>query len=357
MPHALDSLVPLLFGLGLLAVLLSAALSLGALPTASSILALIGTATLFTAAAVECRADSASRRAPPEHATEPHNPHDDFDASPALDAPATSLVFCAATLWFLSAALAAAAENGARLWPPLAPLLLLIGAAAVLAASALSLAAELQRGADVALIARAVRSGGGGGGGGGGDGSWRVVCAAAAAYEATLRPSPLRRAASLCGGLPVPLAELRRGMSPIIFSALALNLGAALCLTVSAALLLGGGRLASGGFVVQIAAFSLFLMVRLDSKPPFHAICRNQSRALPLLTPLCASAATPSPPPSTGRWMCAGGGREKSGGTSEGRARALGVRRAAGAGGLGVTRAAAMRGRKQLADNQQCVWG
>ena len=255
MPHVFDSVVPLLFGAGLLAVLLSAALSLGSLRPAASIMALIGTATLFIAASVECRADCASRRAPPEHATEPHDPHADLDASPALDAPATALVLCATSFWLLSAALAAAELNGARLWPRLAPLLLLIGAAAVLAASALSLAAEMQRGADVALIARAVRGGGGGGGG-----SWRAVCAAAAAYEVTLRPSPLRRAASLCGGLPVPLAELRQGVSPLICAALSLNVCAALCLTASAALLLAGGRLSSSGFVVQIAAFALFLM-------------------------------------------------------------------------------------------------
>ena len=252
MPHALDSVVPATYAAGLLTVISGSCLYLGQLPRAASITTCAGSLILFSAALAQCQADRRSRRGPPAHPTERHDLHNDEDAAPILDAPSTSLQLLANTLVLTSSICALAVVYGARLWPPLAPLLFLVAAAAAVAATALTLSAEVQRGADVALICRAVREGGGGA-------SWRAVCAAAAVLEAAQRPSALRRAAGQGGAAPVPLSELRRCVSPLIFGALSLNFCGALCLAASAALLLGGASSARASLVVKVAAFCMFL--------------------------------------------------------------------------------------------------
>jgi hypothetical protein len=250
-PAPVDFAVPVIYAGGLLAVVVGAGLALGGLSAAASLTIVSGVFILTLASLAQCQADCASRRAPPAHPTEPHNLHHDEDTAPALDAPATTLALLGTAVILASAALAVAFAFGARLWPSLAPLLFLIGAVVVLGATTLHLAAELQRGADVALIARAVRAGGSGA-------TRRAVCAAAALHEAAAptRLSALRTA--VCGRPPVPLAELRQGLSPLIFSALAINLCGAVLLVVSSALQLGGGG--EEVFVVLICSFSLFIL-------------------------------------------------------------------------------------------------
>jgi hypothetical protein len=243
--------VPAIYAGGLSTVIVGGALDLGGARGAGSVVIVSGVAVLTCASLAMCRADRASRRAPPAHVTEPHDLLADADASPALDAPATALALLGTAVILASAALGTASLYGARVWPPLAALLFLCGAAVVLCSTALHLAAEVQRGSDVATIARALRGAGGGGGGGGG--AWRAICAAAAAHEAAPRPSPLRA----CCAPRAPLAELRLGLSPLIFSALAANFFGALCLVASAALQLGGAGDAS--LVVLIVSFAGFI--------------------------------------------------------------------------------------------------
>jgi len=198
---------------------------------------------------------------------------DDHDAvTTALDHPAALLnaagagLILAALGCAISATWGGAGDGAFRV-------LLVAGAVATLAATALFAAAEGHRAWDVAEV---VRGAGGGARGGGGPPSPRRLCAAVDALEARhgraargstgvrALAAALAAAAALCARAPPPqrsvtLAEWARAQSPLVAAAAVANVAGAAALLAGAVLLLSSAPRARG-FVALEVSFALFFL-------------------------------------------------------------------------------------------------